>query len=126
MSANELLARNGPDGRELHRPSWQSDNAEMRLKDGSTQNRIFSTLQKFAQIRQQRPEFQGDVPVKLIDTTQASVLGLARHDSIRGYFNFSKQAVSVEATQGAHIALKPYGFAWVHHTSGETPLTLID
>ena len=126
MSAEELLRRNGPDGRELHRTLWSATDADMRSQHGTSQQRIFNTLQKFAQIRQQQSGFHGDVAVSLIDSDHSTVLALERGKNLRGFFNFSKQALSLEAFEGSQLALKPFGFAWVHQSAGKTAQTLID
>jgi amylosucrase len=126
LSDDDLWRRNGPDGRELHRPSWQPAEAELRLQEGTSQQRIFSTLQNFAQLRQQRPEFHGDVPVEFLEIDQPNVLGLARSNHLRAFFNFSKQAVTLEVVKGTSIRLKPYGYAWMYQDASGTQHALID
>jgi amylosucrase len=116
-SPEVLAARQGPDGRELHRPNWHEAQAQMRLEPGSVQHRIFNTLKSFAQLRKQLPDFQGDAPVTLIETGHPCVLSLQRGKALKGLFNFSQQAVSIETVQGQHIALQPYGFAWIQGDS---------
>jgi amylosucrase len=112
-----LAARNGPDGRELHRPNWQEEQARMRHVPGSVQHRIFNMLKSFAQLRKRLPDFQGDAPVTLIETSHPSVISIQRGKALKGIFNFSKHAVSIETAQGQHIALQPYGFAWLQGDS---------
>jgi amylosucrase len=121
-----LLARQGPDGRELHRPVWQEAHAQLRNQKGTVQHRIFSTLQSLAQLRKQLDAFHNDTSVTLIKTELATVLGLQRGRDLTGLFNFSKQAVTQELAPGQTIALKPFGFVWLQTNADKTLRILID
>ena len=125
-SAEILLARQGPDGRELHRPTWQAAHAQLRNQEGTVQHRIFSTLQSLAQLRQQLDAFHNDTPVTLKKTELATVLGLQRGRDLTGLFNFSRQAVTQELAPGQTIALKPFGFVWLQTNADKTLRSLID
>jgi amylosucrase len=125
-SAEILLARQGPDGRELHRPVWQEAHAQLRNQEGTVQHRIFSTLQSLAQLRQQLDAFHNDTPVTLKKTELATVLGLQRGRDLTGLFNFSRQAVTQELAPGQTIALKPFGFVWLQTNADKTLRILID
>jgi amylosucrase len=125
-SAEVLQARQGADGRELHRPDWQEAQAQLRHQEGSVQNFIFQKLQTFAQLRQQLSAFHGDVPVALIETGHPTVLTLKRGHDVMACFNFSRHAVAHPLENGQEIALKPYGFAWLQEKPNKTLQTLID
>lgn len=125
-SAEVLQARQGADGRELHRPDWQEAQAQLRHQEGSVQNLIFQKLQTFAQLRQQLSAFHGDVPVALIETGHPTVLTLKRGHDVMACFNFSRHAVAHPLENGQEIALKPYGFAWLQEKPNKTLQTLID
>jgi amylosucrase len=125
-SAEVLQARQGADGRELHRPDWQEAQAQLRHQEGSVQNLIFQKLQTFAQLRQQLSAFHGDVPVALIETGHPTVLTLKRGHDVMACFNFSRHAVAHAVENGQAIALKPYGFAWLQKKPNKTLQTLID
>ena len=125
-SAEVLQARQGADGRELHRPDWQEAQAQLRHQEGSVQNLIFQKLQTFAQLRQQLSAFHGDVPVALNETGHPTVLTLKRGHDVMACFNFSRHAVAHAVENGQAIALKPYGFAWLQKKPNKTLQTLID
>ena len=125
-AAEVLAARQGPDGRELHRPNWQEALAQLRTQEGSVQHRIFSKLQAFAQLRKSLPAFHGDVSVRAIESKQPTVLALQRGAELKGFFNFSRLPVDQDVGNGQTLAIKPYGFVWLQ-CSSSTPLrTLID
>ena len=125
-SAEVLAARQGPDGRELHRPNWQEALAQLRKQEGSVQHRIFSKLQAFAQLRKSLTAFHGDVPVNAIESKHPTVLALQRGAELKGFFNFSRLPVDQDVGNGQTLAIKPYGFVWLQSSSSATLRTLID
>jgi amylosucrase len=124
-SAAELAARNGPDGRELHRPYWDDKLAGLRLVNGTTQHHLFHKIQQLVQLRKQLPEFHGDVCVAWMDSQHPAVLTLKRGQNVWGVFNFSSHATSLKIADGSVLNLKPYGFAWFQAVSGAEVLTLV-
>lgn len=124
--AEELQARQGPDGRELHRPHWQESLAQLREQKGSVQHRIFSKLQAFAQLRKSLSAFHGDVSTHAIESKHPTVLALQRGAELKGFFNFSRHTVAQNVGNDQTIALKPYGFVWLQSDSSATLRTLID
>ncbi len=125
-AAEVLESRQGPDGRELHRPDWQEALAQLRTQEGTVQHRIFSKLQAFAELRKSLPAFQGDVSVQAIESKQPTVLALQRGTELKGFFNFSRQKVDQLGDDGLAITLKPYGFVWLQTCVGTPARTLID
>ncbi len=123
-SAQELDNRQGPDGRELHRPYWDDAQAEMRWVAGTPQHILFHKIQQLVQIRKQRTEFHGDTRVEWVDANHPTVLTLKRGQNVWGAFNFSSQATSLKMGEGQVLKLKPYGFRWVELQTGVEPLTL--
>jgi amylosucrase len=119
-----LDARQGPDGRELHRPYWDDHQAALRRVAGTTEHQLFETLQQLIQIRKERAEFHGDTPVVWHDAKHATVLTLKRGQNVWGAFNFSSQATSLKIGEGQVLNLKPYGFSWVEVQTGLEPVTL--
>ena len=134
----ELGSRNGPDGRELHRPYWRQDKADLRLKAGGTEFRIFSKIQRMAQLRKEQPAFQGDADVALLPNAHPQVLALQRNRDLIGLFNFSNQSIDLQfselglasfdvSSQGAaQLRLQPYKFVWVHIAGNASPSVLVD
>jgi amylosucrase len=125
-AADVLLARQGPDGRELHRPNWQEATALLRKQEGTAQHHIFSKLQDFAQLRKSLPAFHGDVSVQAMTSQHPAVLALQRGADLKGFFNFSRQAVVYQVGDAQSLALKPFGFAWLQTGASNALRTLID
>jgi len=111
-SATELASRQGPDGRELHRPYWSDTAAAQRKVQGSPANLIFSKMQQLSQLRKQWADFHGNASVQLQPSNNEALLCLKRGQHVWGLFNFSQhpQEFSSKALPACH--LKPYGFTW--------------
>jgi amylosucrase len=134
----ELVLRNGPDGRELHRPYWRQDKADQRLKADSTEFRIFSKIQHMARLRKEQPALKGDADVNLLQNAHPQVLALQRNHDLIGLFNFSNQSIDLKfselgipsfdvSSQGdSHLQLNPYRFVWVNIASNASPSVLVD
>jgi amylosucrase len=125
-AADVLLARQGPDGRELHRPNWQEATALLRKQEGTAQHRIFSKLQAFAQLRKSLSAFHGDISVQAMTSQHPAVLALQRGADLKGFFNFSRQAVVYQVGDAQNLVLKPYAFAWLQTCASNSLRTLID
>jgi amylosucrase len=137
-SQAELAVRKGPDGRELHRPYWPQDKADLRQKAGSVEHKIFSKIQKLSQLRKAEVAFKGDSDVTLLPNTHRQVLGLQRNRELIGLFNFSNQSIVVNFSdlkiQGAidssqktaSVQLKPYQFIWAKIATDLSPTIVID
>jgi hypothetical protein len=123
-TAQELATRQGPDGRELHRPYWDDAQAEMRWVAGTPQHILFHKIQQLVHIRKQRAEFHGDTRVEWVDANHPTVLTLKRGQKVWGAFNFSSQATSLKMGEGQVLKFKPYGFHWVELQTGAEPLVL--
>jgi amylosucrase len=136
-SQTELVLRNGPDGRELHRPYWQQDKADLRLHAGSMESKIFSKIQQLAQLRKKHKAFKGDSDVTLLSNDDPRILALQRNRELIGLFNFSStpidctlselQLQTVDSTSKASVFhLRPYQFVWLKMTSEALPEVLVD
>jgi amylosucrase len=137
-SQAELAVRKGPDGRELHRPYWPQDKADVRHKAGSIEHKIFSKIQKLSQLRKEEVAFKGDSDVTLLPNTHRQVLGLQRNRELIGLFNFSNQSIVVNfsdlkiqgavdsAQETSSVRLKPFKFIWAKIASEQSPTILID
>jgi amylosucrase len=136
-SQTELVLRNGPDGRELHRPYWQQDKADLRLHAGSMESKIFSKIQQLAQLRKKHKAFKGDSDVTLLSNYDPRILALQRNRELIGLFNFSStpidctlselQLQTVDSTSKASVFhLRPYQFVWLKMTSEALPEVLVD
>jgi glycosidase len=137
-SQEELIARNGPDGRELHRPYWRHDKADLRFQADSHESRIFSKIQQMVQLRKVQAAFKGDADVDLLLNTQPQVLALQRNHDLIGLFNFSNQSIDLKLSElglasfnassdnAAVFHLNAYKFVWVKLTKDALPSVLID
>ena len=137
-SQEELVSRNGSDGRELHRPNWDHEKAAERLKAGSIAAQIFSKIQQMAQLRKVHKAFKGDADVGLLSHVHSQVLGLHRNRDLIGLFNFSNQSFDLKlsdldlgslgkvSASSMVLHLSPYKFVWVKLGGDELPALLIN
>ncbi len=137
-SQEELAARKGPDGRELHRPYWNEDKFNSRHTAGSIESRIFSKIQQMSQLRKTQAAFKGDADVALLPNPHPQVLGLQRNQALIGLFNFSNTTVDLKFSEMALLTknaasesastlrLAPYKFKWLNIASDAAPTVLID
>jgi amylosucrase len=136
----ELGLRNGPDGRELHRPYWSEDKANQRHVAGSMASRIFSKIQQMAQLRKIHVAFKGNADIGLLANVHPQILGLQRNQDLIGLFNFSNQAIdlkfsdlglgsieSIDSTSDSptDLRLNSYQFMWINIASVASPVVLI-
>ena len=66
------------DSRYLHRSPFNWDNAKLRKKRGTVQNKIWRGLRKMEQIRSKNPCFRKEADVTTWDTCQMSVFAIRR------------------------------------------------
>ncbi len=97
-SAQEIAQRQGPDGRELHRPQFDEAGFAKRHDLQTTQGQIFSALCAFVQVKKQHASLNDKHPLTLWDTGSSKVLGLKRGTSVLGLFNFSCEAINLNPT----------------------------
>ncbi|MBU3647764.1 MAG: amylosucrase [Limnohabitans sp.] len=90
-SAQEIAQRNGPDGRELHRPMFDEVGFTKRLDPHTVQGQIYAAIRAFVQARKRHASLSASHPLRVWDTGTPSVLGLKRGTDVLGLFNFSAQ-----------------------------------
>jgi 1,4-alpha-glucan branching enzyme len=94
-SEAEIAKRNGPDGRELHRPQFDEVGFAKRHDLQTTEGQIFAALRTFMQAKKKHDMLNARHPLTLWDTGSKAVLGLKRGDSALGLFNFSHQTITL-------------------------------
>ena len=117
------------DSRNLHRTSFNWDNAALRETPGTVQQRIWDGLKKLEQLRAQEPCFAPGAWVSTWDAHNDHVLALVRRrqdETLAGLFNFSSEYQEVwldgmegtfadlitgEEIQCSHCTLAPYQYA---------------
>ncbi len=90
-SAHEIAQRQGPDGRELHRPLFDAIGFANRHDLQTTQGQIYAALRALIQAKKQHASLNASHPLSVWNTGTASVLGLQRGANVLGVFNFSSQ-----------------------------------
>ena len=96
-SASEIAQRQGPDGRELHRPMFDEVGFANRHNSETTQGQIFAALRAFIQAKKQYAELNARHSLRVWDTGSSAVLGLHRGENAVGLFNFSHKVVTVNS-----------------------------
>lgn len=132
-SAQEIAHRQGPDGRELHRPMFDELGFANRYNTATTEGQIFASLRAFIRAKQQHAVLNAQHTLSVWHTGTTAVLGLKRGTHVLGLFNFSSQtqvlmpaaAVSqqcmthgIDLISGKTIDLKglqlpPYACVWI-------------
>ena len=97
-SAQEIAQRQGPDGRELHRPQFDEAGFAKRHDLNTTQGQIFSALCAFMQAKKQHASLNAKHPLTVWNTGSSAVLGLKRGTSVLGLFSFSHEAINLNPT----------------------------
>lgn len=95
-SEAELAARQGPDGRELHRPPFDEALFALRHDLGTVPGQVFAALCALTQARRLHPVLHAGSPIQVFETGQPAVLGLRRAGQCLGLFNFSGQAQAID------------------------------
>jgi len=96
-SASEIAQRQGPDGRELHRPMFDEVGFANRHNLETIQGQIFAALRAFIQAKKQYAELNARHSLRVWDTGSSAVLGLHRGENAVGLFNFSHKVVTVNS-----------------------------
>jgi amylosucrase len=91
----ELARRQGPDGRELHRPPFDVQAFAMRYAADTPQGQVFQALCAMSRARRQSPALRATEPLQAFSTGHPAVLGLRRGRTCLGLFNFSEQTLTV-------------------------------
>ena len=90
-SAQEIAQRQGPDGRELHRPMFDNIGFANRHNPHTTQGQIYAALRAFVHAKKHHAGLSAQHPLHVWNTGTTSVLGLKRGTDVLGLFNFSNQ-----------------------------------
>jgi amylosucrase len=93
----ELLARQGPDGRELHRPLLDEAALAQRHEPSTLAGRCFAMVTGLVRQRRERLTHGRPVALRTLDGGDAAVLVLQRDDAI-GVFHFGDQPTHVDLT----------------------------
>jgi amylosucrase len=132
-SAVEIAQRQGPDGRELHRPMFDEAGFANRHNADTTEGQIFASLSAFIQAKKQHAGLNAQHALSVWHTGTNAVLGLKRGTAVLGLFNFSgqTQAILPAATLSQHcithgtdlisgqaielngLQLPPYACVWI-------------
>lgn len=88
-SAEEIAQRQGPDGRELHRPMFDEIGFAKRHDPLTTEGQIYAALRAFIQAKKTHTGLHATQPLSVWNTDTSSVLGLKRGTHMLGLFNFS-------------------------------------
>jgi amylosucrase len=132
-SAVEIAQRQGPDGRELHRPMFDEAGFANRHNADTTEGQIFASLSAFIQAKKQHAGLNAQHALSVWHTGTNAVLGLKRGTAVLGLFNFSgqTQAILPAATVSQHcitdgtdlisgqaielngLQLPPYACVWI-------------
>lgn len=88
-SAQEIAQRQGPDGRELHRPMFDELGFANRHDASTIQGQIYAALRAFIQVKKQHKGLSAQHALSVWHTGTNAVLGLKRGSNVLGLFNFS-------------------------------------
>jgi hypothetical protein len=95
-----LAQRQGPDGRELHRPQFDVEGFAKRHDLHATQGQIYAALRAFIKAKKQNSCLQANLTLQVWETGNVSVLGLKRGHNVLGLFNFSGQTQTIVPKSG--------------------------
>jgi hypothetical protein len=97
-SAQEIAQRQGPDGRELHRPMFDEVSFANRHDASTMQGQIYAMLRGFIQAKKQHDGLSAQHALSVWHTGTNAVLGLKRGTNILGFFNFSAHTQTLSPT----------------------------
>ena len=97
-SAEEIAQRQGPDGRELHRPMFDDVGFAKRHDVQTTQGKIYAALCAFIQAKKKHTSLHATLSLSIWNTGTSSVLGLKRGTHMLGLFNFSGKTQTLAPT----------------------------
>jgi amylosucrase len=132
-SAEEIAKRQGPDGRELHRPMFDEIGFACRHDASTIEGQIYAALRAFIQAKKQHEELSAQQSLSIWHTGSSAVLGLKRGTHVLGLFNFSGQTqsllpiaasqhcitkgtdlISGQAIELNGLQLPAYACVWIH------------
>ena len=99
-STQEIEQRQGPDGRELHRPYFDDEGFAKRHDLHTSQGQIYATLRAFIQAKKVHACLHATQSLKVWPTGNSAVLGLKRGQQALGLFNFSGHAQALTRVAG--------------------------
>lgn len=111
-SDEELQSRQGPDGRELHRPRLDAHALAQRHLAHTVPGQVFASLQRLNRLRRERLSLDGPIHLTVLDSPWPSVLLIRRNEAI-GLFNFSRQDCTVD--------LQALGLKALHNLLADDP-----
>ncbi|RED14397.1 amylosucrase [Pontivivens insulae] len=82
------------DSRWMHRPFMDWTKAARRTKPGTTEQRLFTGIQKIIKARARTPLIHGAVPREILETHQSALFAFRRRDEVGALicvFNFSEE-----------------------------------
>jgi glycosidase len=114
------------DSRWIHRPAFDWGRAERRHDVRTNEGRIFQTIQRLIQLRQQNPALANGT-TEFFDTGNEHVLGYVRNGQMLMLANFSETEQTLRWTMHpttdlisgstfggvGHVTLQPYQFIWL-------------
>jgi glycosidase len=127
---NDTSYRDNPfkadDSRWIHRPAFDWVRAERRHDVQTNEGRIFQTIQRLIQLRQQNPALANGT-TEFFDTGNEHVLGYVRNGQMLMLANFSETEQPLRWTMHpttdlisgstfggvGHVTLQPYQFIWL-------------
>ena len=104
--AVELDARQGPDGRELHRPEFDEVLFAQRFDIRTLAGQIYTDLSAFVRARKLHAALSATHTLRLIPSSHPAVLVLQRGEQALGLFNFSRTKVTVDVSPDFSRGLK--------------------
>lgn len=97
-SAQEIADRQGPDGRELHRPMFDELSFSKRHDTATKEGQIFTAVCAFVQAKKHEPLLSAEHSLSIWNTGTSAVLGLKRGTNVLGLFNFSRHTQTLAPT----------------------------
>jgi amylosucrase len=94
--AAALAERQGPDGRELHRPDFDDALFAQRFDIRTLAGQIYADLSAFVRAKKKHPALSAEHALHLIQSPHIAVLLLQRGDHALGLFNFSRTNVTLD------------------------------
>ena len=104
-SEAEVQARQGADGRELHRPRLDEAALARRHQPGTVAAHVFSLLQGLNRLRRERLSLDGQIRLQVLPCRHPGLLALQRNQEV-GLFNFSPEPCSIELSELSKPALQ--------------------
>ncbi|PIT77815.1 alpha-amylase family glycosyl hydrolase [Limnohabitans sp. B9-3] len=106
-TAAELAVRQGPDGRELHRPVFDESLFAQRHDSNTTAGILYAMLRGYVNAKKQHAALSTAHALRLMPTPHPSVLLLQRGEEALGLFNFSRTHVTLDLNASFSSGLQP-------------------